>query len=139
MRKEDNKMKKNMKKFEKRTLKVNETNDIDSIIEIFQRFGNEYEVKITKLDDNIQYQTKNTKITQSHTSTISQTDTDKMINKLKKQQGKITLIIIEDTKRNNHTEVKKKINILNNLENVTAKIIKKKDTFNVLDKLIKEA
>lgn len=128
-----------MKKFEKRTLKVNETNDIDSIIEIFQRFGNEYEVKITKLDDNIQYQTKNTKITQSHTSTISQTDTDKMINKLKKQQGKITLIIIEDTKRNNHTEVKKKINILNNLENVTAKIIKKKDTFNVLDKLIKEA
>ncbi|HII08437.1 MAG TPA: hypothetical protein HA355_02480 [Methanosphaera sp.] len=132
-------MKKNMKKFEKRTLKVNETNDIDSIIEIFQRFGNEYEVKITKLDDNIQYQTKNTKITQSHTSTISQTDTDKMINKLKKQQGKITLIIIEDTKRNNHTEVKKKINILNNLENVTAKIIKKKDTFNVLDKLIKEA
>ncbi len=132
-------MKKNMKKFEKRTLKVNETNDIDSIIEIFQRFGNEYEVKITKLEDNIQYQTKNTKITQSHTSTISQTDTDKMINKLKKQQGKITLIIIEDTKRNNHTEVKKKINILNNLENVTAKIIKKKDTFNVLDKLIKEA
>ncbi|HIJ16146.1 MAG TPA: hypothetical protein HA277_07065 [Methanosphaera sp.] len=132
-------MKKNMKKFEKKTLKVNETNDIDSIIEIFQRFGNEYEVKITKLDDNIQYQTKNTKITQSHTSTISQTDTDKMINKLKKQQGKITLIIIEDTKRNNHTEVKKKINILNNLENVTAKIIKKKDTFNVLDKLIKEA
>jgi len=132
-------MKKNMKKFEKRTLKVNETNDIDSIIEIFQRFGNEYEVKITKLDDNIQYQTKNTKITQSHTSTISQTDTDKMINKLKKQQGKITLIIIEDTKRNKHTEVKKKINILNNLENVTAKIIKKKDTFNVLDKLIKEA
>lgn len=139
MGKEDNKMKKNMKKFEKRTLKVNETNDIDSIIEIFQRFGNEYEVKITKLEDNIQYQTKNTKITQSHTSTISQTDTDKMINKLKKQQGKITLIIIEDTKRNNHTEVKKKINILNNLENVTAKIIKKKDTFNVLDKLIKEA
>lgn len=139
MGKEDNKMKKNMKKFEKRTLKVNETNDIDSIIEIFQRFGNEYEVKITKLDDNIQYQTKNTKITQSHTSTISQIDTDKMINKLKKQQGKITLIIIEDTKRNNHTEVKKKINILNNLENVTAKIIKKKDTFNVLDKLIKEA
>jgi len=139
MGKEDNKMKKNMKKFEKRTLKVNETNDIDSIIEIFQRFGNEYEVKITKLDDNIQYQTKNTKITQSHTSTISQTDTDKMINKLKKQQGKITLIIIEDTKRNKHTEVKKKINILNNLENVTAKIIKKKDTFNVLDKLIKEA
>ncbi len=139
MGKEDNKMKKNMKKFEKKTLKVNETNDIDSIIEIFQRFGNEYEVKITKLDDNIQYQTKNTKITQSHTSTISQTDTDKMINKLKKQQGKITLIIIEDTKRNNHTEVKKKINILNNLENVTAKIIKKKDTFNVLDKLIKEA
>lgn len=131
-------MKKNSKKYEKTTLKVNEKNDIDSIIEIFQRFGRDYEVKITKLDDNIQYQTKNTKITQSHTSTISQTDTEKMIKKLKKQ-GKITLIIIEDMERNNHGEVNKKINILNNLENVTTKIIKKKDTFNALDKLIKEA
>ena len=129
-------MKKNRKK---NTLKVNEKNDIDSIIEIFQRFGSKYEVVLTQLEENIQYQTKNTKITQSHTSTISQTDTQEMIKKLE-TQGKITLIIIEDMeKRNKNRDVKKKINVLNNLENVTTKIIKKKDTFNVLDKLIKEA
>ncbi len=128
-----------MKKYGKTVLKVNEKNDIDSIIEIFQRFGSEYEVILTKLDENIQYQTKNTKITQSHTSTISQTDTTIMIKKLEKQ-GKITLIIIEDLeKRNEGTEVDKKINALNKLENVSMKIIKKKDTFKVLDKLIKEA
>lgn len=128
-----------MKKYEKTELKVNEKNDIDSIIEIFQRFGNEYEVILTKLDENIQYQIRNTKITQSRTSTISQIDTDKMIKKLEKQ-GKINLIVIEDLeKRNKMKEVKKKINVLNGLENVTAKIIRKKDTFKVLDKLIREA
>lgn len=128
-----------MKKYEKTELKVNEKNDIDSIIEIFQRFGNEYEVILTKLDENIQYQIRNTKITQSRTSTISQIDTDKMIKKLEKQ-GKINLIVIEDLeKRNKMHEVKKKINVLNGLENVTAKIIRKKDTFKVLDKLIREA
>lgn len=128
-----------MKKYEKTELKVNEKNDIDSIIEIFQRFGNEYEVILTKLDENIQYQIRNTKITQSRTSTISQIDTDKMIKKLEKQ-GKINLIVIEDLeKRNKMHEVKKKINVLNSLENVTAKIIRKKDTFKILDKLIREA
>lgn len=128
-----------MKKYEKTELKVNEKNDIDSIIEIFQRFGNEYEVILTKLDENIQYQIRNTKITQSRTSTISQIDTDKMIKKLEKQ-GKINLIVIEDLeKRNKMHEVKKKINVLNGLENVTAKIILKKDTFKILDKLIREA
>lgn len=128
-----------MKKYEKTELKVNEKNDIDSIIEIFQRFGNEYEVILTKLDENIQYQIRNTKITQSRTSTISQIDTDKMIKKLEKQ-GKINLIVIEDLeKRNKMHEVKKKINVLNGLENVTAKIIRKKDTFKILDKLIREA
>ena len=36
-------MKKYKNKYEKtKTLKVNENNDIDSIIEIFQRFGNKY-------------------------------------------------------------------------------------------------
>lgn len=133
-------MKKYKNKYEKtKTLKVNENNDIDSIIEIFQRFGNKYNVITTTLDPDIQYQTKNIKITQTYTSTISKTDLNKMIEKLKKQ-GKITLIIIEDMKENQkNNDLKKKIKVLNDLDNVTAKRIQQKDTFKILDKLIKEA
>lgn len=133
-------MKKYKNKYEKtKTLKVNENNDIDSIIEIFQRFGNKYNVITTTLDPDIQYQTKNIKITQTYTSTISKTDINKMIEKLKKQ-GKITLIIIEDMKENQkNKDLKKKIKVLNDLDNVTAKRIQQKDTFKILDKLIKEA
>ena len=62
-----------------------------------------------------------------------------MIEKLKKQ-GKITLIIIEDLKENQkNKDLKKKIKVLNDLDNVTAKRIQQKDTFKILDKLIKEA
>lgn len=133
-------MKKYKNKYEKtKTLKVNENNDIDSIIEIFQRFGNKYNVITTTLDPDIQYQTKNIKITQTYTSTISKTNLNKMIEKLKKQ-GKITLIIIEDMKENQkNKDLKKKIKVLNDLDNVTAKRIQQKDTFKILDKLIKEA
>lgn len=133
-------MKKYKNKYKKtKTLKVNENNDIDSIIEIFQRFGNKYNVITTTLDPDIQYQTKNIKITQTYTSTISKTDLNKMIEKLKKQ-GKITLIIIEDMKENQkNKDLKKKIKVLNDLDNVTAKRIQQKDTFKILDKLIKEA
>ena len=133
-------MKKYKNKYEKsKTLKVNENNDIDSIIEIFQRFGNKYNVITTTLDPDIQYQTKNIKITQTYTSTISKTDLNKMIEKLKKQ-GKITLIIIEDMNENQkNKDLKKKIKVLNDLDNVTAKRIQQKDTFKILDKLIKEA
>lgn len=133
-------MKNYKKKYEKRkTLKVNENNDIDSIIEIFQRFGNKYNVITTTLDSNIQYQTDKLKITQTHTSTISKTDLNKMIKKLK-NQGSIILIIIEDTKKSDkNNELNKKIKTLNNLENVRIKRIKQKDTFKLLDRLIKEA
>lgn len=130
----------NRKKNKKRkTLKVNENNDIDSIIEIFQRFGNKYNVITTTLDKNIQYQTKNLKITQTHTSTISKTDIKKMIKKLKNEE-RITLIIIDDMKaKDKEHEINKKIRKLNKMKNVTAKRIKQKDTFKTLDKLIKEA
>lgn len=133
-------MKKYKNKYEKtKTLKVNENNDIDSIIEIFQRFGNKYNIITTTLDPDIQYQTKNIKITQTYTSTISKTDINKMIEKLKKQ-GKITLIIIEDMKENQkNKDLKKKIKVLNDLDNITTKKIQQKDTFKILDKLIKEA
>ncbi len=130
----------NRKKNKRRkTLKVNENNDIDSIIEIFQRFGNKYNVITTTLDKNIQYQTKNLKITQTHTSTISKTDIKKMIKKLKNEE-RITLIIIDDMKaKDKEHEINKKIRKLNKMKNVTAKRIKQKDTFKTLDKLIKEA
>ena len=133
-------MKNYKNKYEKtKSLKVNENNDIDSIIEIFKRFGNKYNVITTTLDPDIQYQTKNIKITQTYTSTISKINLNKMIRKLKKQ-GKITLIIIEDLKENSENDnLKKKIKVLNDLENVTTKRIRQKDTFKVLDKLIKEA
>ena len=36
-------------------------------------------------------------------------------------------------------DLKKKIKVLNDLDNVTAKRIQQKDTFKILDKLIKEA
>ena len=120
-------------------MKVNENNDIDSIIEIFQRFGNKYNVITTTLDPNIQYQTDKLKITQTHTSTISKTNLNKMIKKLKKQSP-IILIIIEDLKKGDENkELNKKIKILNDLENVTIKRIKQKDTFKLLDQIIKEA
>ena len=133
-------MKNYKRKYDKRkTLKVNENNDIDSIIEIFQRFGNKYNVITTTLDPNIQYQTDKLKITQTHTSTISKTNLNKMIKKLKKQSP-IILIIIEDLKKGDENkELNKKIKILNDLENVTIKRIKQKDTFKLLDQIIKEA
>lgn len=138
-KKEVNKMENRKKNKRRKTLKVNENNDIDSIIEIFQRFGNKYNVITTTLDKNIQYQTKNLKITQTHTSTISKTDIKKMIKKLKNEE-RITLIIIDDMKaKDKEHEINKKIRKLNKMKNVTAKRIKQKDTFKTLDKLIKEA
>ena len=92
----------------RQTLKINEKNDIDSIIEIYQRFGRQYNIITATLEPDIQYQTKNLKITQTYTTTIIKTDIDKMIKKLEKQ-GRITLIIIDDLKnekKNNYLNYK---------------------------------
>jgi hypothetical protein len=133
-------LKKNKKKYKcKKTLKINENNNIDSIIEIFQRFGNKYNIVTTTLNPNIQYQIKNMKITQTYTTTILNTDIEKMIKKIE-NEGKITLIIIKDVENNNKTkEINRKIKELNKLENVNTKVIRQKDTFKTLDKIIKEA
>ena len=116
----------------KKLLKVNEKNDIDSIIEIFQRFRKKYNVITTTLDPNIQYQTKETKITQTYTKTIQNTNINKMIKRLK-AQGKITLIIIDNMKKNNNEQITSKIKKINSLENVKTKKIKENDIFKTLD------
>ena len=116
----------------KKLLKVNEKNDIDSIIEIFQRFGKKYNVITTTLDPNIQYQTKETKITQTYTKTNQNTNINKMIKRLK-AQGKITLIIIDNMKKNNNEQITSKIKKINSLENVKTKKIKENDIFKTLD------
>lgn len=122
----------------RQTLKINEKNDIDSIIEIYQRFGRQYNVITATLEPDIQYQTKNLKITQTYTTTIIKTDIDKMIKKLEKQ-GRITLIIIDDLKNEKkNNDLNYKIKKLRGLNNVKVKRIRKKDTFKTLDKIIKE-
>ena len=132
-------MKKNVHKNGKRkTLKVNENNDIDSIIEIFQKFGNTYNVFTTTLEPNIQYQTRDIKITQTYTKTVLESNLKKMISRLKRQK-KMTLIIIDDL--NEEEERKKaenKIKKLEELENVKIFKIKEKDTFNTLKRIIEE-
>ena len=122
----------------RQTLKINEKNDIDSIIEIYQRLGRQYNVITATLEPDIQYQTKNLKITQTYTTTIIKTDIDKMIKKLEKQ-GRITLIIIDDLKNEKkNNDLNYKIKKLRGLNNVKVKRIRKKDTFKTLDKIIKE-
>ena len=132
-------MKRNVHKNRKRkTLKVNENNDIDSIIEIFQKFGNTYNVFTTTLDPNIQYQTNDIKITQTYTKTVLESNLKKMINSLKKQD-KMTLIIIDNLKEKKKQKiVEDKIKKLGELENVKIFKIKEKDTFNTLKKIIEE-
>ncbi|RAP51757.1 MAG: hypothetical protein BZ138_04515 [Methanosphaera sp. rholeuAM270] len=118
----------------KKTLKVNEENDIDSIIEIFQRFGKKYNIITTTLDSNIQYQTKNMKITQTYTRTILKKNINTMIRELK-NKGKITLIVI-DNLENKNGEVEDKIKKIEKMKNVEIRKIKEKDTFKALDEII---
>lgn len=132
-------MKKNVRKNSKRkTLKVNENNDIDSIIEIFQRFGKRYNVITTTLDPNIQYQTRDIKITQTYTKTVLENNLKQMIKRLKKQ-NRIVLIIIDNLKEKKEREkVERKIKSLNKLENVKIFRIKEKNTFSTLEHIIEE-
>lgn len=123
------------KKYKNRkTLKVNEKNDIESIIEIFQRFGKKYHIITTTLEPNIQYQTKETKITQTYTKTILEKSMTSMIKQLK-NKGRITLLIIDNMEKEN-PKIKNKIKKLNKLKNVNTKEIEEKDTFKALDEII---
>ena len=55
-----------------------------------------------------------------------------MIKRLK-AQGKITLIIIDNMKKNNNEQITSKIKKINSLENVKTKKIKENDIFKTLD------
>lgn len=128
-------MNKIRQKYENRkTLKINEKNDIESIIEIFQKFGKKYNIITTTLEPNIQYQTKDTKITQTYTRTILEENMTTMIKQLEKQ-GPITLLIIDNMTKENRT-VNNKIKKLDALKNVKTHKIREKDTYNVLDDII---
>lgn len=120
----------------KKILKINEENDIESIIETFQQFEKKYDIITTKLDKNIQYQVNNMKITQTYTSTINNTNINKMTDMLK-NKGRITLIIINNTKKKNKEEFEK-IRHLKELDNVNVKFINKNQIFKTLEKVIDE-
>ncbi len=123
----------------RKTLKVNRKNDISSIIEVFQHFGSKYNVIATTLDDGIQYQTRNTKITQTYTTTLLDENINDISRKLK-DKGKITIIIIDNTSKiskNKKNKINNTITDINNIEDVTARIIKQKDTFKALDDIIR--
>lgn len=120
----------------KKMLKINEKNDIESIIEIFQQFEKKYDIITTKLDKNIQYQVNDMKITQTYTSTIRKANMNKMT-RLLKQQGRITLIIINNTKKLDKNE-SKKIKQLKELENVNIKLITENQIIKTLEKVIDE-
>ncbi len=123
----------------RKTLKVNKDNDISSIIEVFQYFGSKYNVIATDLDEGIQYETRNTKITQTYTTTLLDEDIDDITKKLK-NKGRITIIIIDNTKKITNSK-KNKINStildMNRLDKVTTRITKQKDTFKTLDDIIR--
>ncbi len=120
----------------RKMLKINENNDIESIIEIFQQFEKKYNIVTTKLDENIQYQVNDMKITQTYTSTIRKANMNKMT-QLLKQQGHITLIIINNTKKQEQNETEK-IKQLKKLKNVNIKLIKENQIIKTLEKVIDE-
>ena len=86
-----------MKFKNKKTLKINRENDIESIIENFQQYEKKYNIKICELDKGIQYEVKNMKIAQTYKSTILETDINNLTKKLK-DKGKISIVIIDTAK-----------------------------------------
>ena len=129
--------KKKEKKSGKKLLKINKNNDITSTIELFQHFENKYEIITATLENGIQYETGDMKITQTFTKTILHTNINKMIKKLKKHD-KITIMVIENMKRNktNDKIIDEKIKKLKELKNVRIKRIKQKNTYKTLAAII---
>ena len=117
-------------------LKINETVDIDAKIEIQQQLGRKYDIKITQLEKQIQYQIKKLKITQTYQKTILKQDTVKILDKLGKS-GKITLIIIKNKLNNNEKQkLREKIGKINKLPNTNTITTKQKNIYKTLDKII---
>ena len=103
-----------MKQINKKILKINRDNDIESIIENFQQYEKKYEIRISTLDDGIQYEVKDMKIAQTYKSTILETDINDLTRKLK-NKGHITIVVIDNIHDKNENEIiKRKIEKINN-------------------------
>ena len=125
-----------MKFKNKKTLKINRENDIESIIENFQQYEKKYNIKICELDKGIQYEVKNMKIAQTYKSTILETDINNLTKKLK-DKGKISIVIIDNIrdKEKNHM-IDKKINRINSLDNVNTRIVDENNRYDILETII---
>lgn len=120
----------------KKILKINRENDIESIIENFQQYEKKYNIKICKLDKGIQYEVKNMKITQTYKSTILETDLNNLTKKLK-NKGRLSIVIIDnirDKEKNNI--INKKIDMINSLENVNTQIVNENNRYDILETII---
>lgn len=125
-----------MKKRNKKILKINRDNSIESIIENFQQYEKKYEIKISKLDEGIQYEVKNMKIAQTYKSTILETDKNDLTKKLK-NKGRITLVIIDninDKKKNRI--INEKIQEMIKLKNVKTRIVSENKRYDILESII---
>ncbi|RAP49882.1 MAG: hypothetical protein BZ133_06785 [Methanosphaera sp. SHI613] len=125
-----------MKKRNKKILKINRDNSIESIIENFQQYEKKYEIKISKLDEGIQYEVKNMKIAQTYKSTILETDMNDLTKKLK-NKGRITLVIIDninDKKKNRI--INEKIQEMIKLKNVKTRIVSENKRYDILESII---
>ena len=125
-----------MKKRNKKILKINRDNSIESIIENFQQYEKKYEIKISKLDEGIQYEVKNMKIAQTYKSTILETDMNDLTKKLK-NKGRITLVIIDninDKKKNRI--INEKIQEMIKLKNVKTRIVSENKRYDILENII---
>ena len=70
-----------------KTITINQENTIESIIEFHQQFAQKYNLKIKKLDQNIQYQINNTKIHIHHKETQHKKSTTQKTNKRSKNNN----------------------------------------------------
>ena len=125
-----------MKKRKKKILKINRDNSIESIIENFQQYEKKNEIKISKLDEGIQYEVKNMKIAQTYKSTILETDMNDLTKKLK-NKGRITLVIIDninDKKKNRI--INEKIQEMIKLKNVKTRIVSENKRYDILESII---
>lgn len=120
----------------KKTLKINKNNDIESIIENFQQYEKKYEIKITPLEDGVQYKVKNMKIAQTYKSTILKTDINELTKTLK-DKGKITVIIIDNIKNKKDNEIiNEKIKKISKMKNVNTKMTSENKRYDVLESII---
>ncbi|RAP53170.1 MAG: hypothetical protein BZ137_07505 [Methanosphaera sp. rholeuAM130] len=125
-----------MKRKNKKTLKINRNNDIESIIETFQQYEKKYEIVMANLDDGIQYEFEDMKITQTYKSTILEMSIGDLIKKLK-NSGSITILItdnIRDKKKNK--VINEKIREINTMPNVKTMIVSKNRRYDVLESIM---